>query len=249
MVLDGLEKEIYLKACPKHYRNGRLYNPLKIHFVRYADDFVVSCANRDYLENEIKPLVRKFLAVRGFELSEEKSKITHINDGFDFLGFNIRKYQGKCLIKPDKESVKGIYSRIRECITSNKTVKQEKLIAMITPKIKGWANFYRHIVSKRTYSLLDEKLFRLLWRWAKRRHPNKGSHWIKLHYFISKGNQNWVFATTGNRKHIELPRFDATKIVRHRKIISLSNPYNRKWDNYFAERERNRLVKLKISVT
>ena len=74
--------------------------PLKVHFVRYADDFIVTCASRDYLENEIKPLIREFLAERGLELSEEKSKITHINDGFDFLGFNIRKYHGKCLIKP-----------------------------------------------------------------------------------------------------------------------------------------------------
>lgn len=248
MVLDGLEEEIYMKACPIVYSNGRRQNPLKVHFVRYADDFIISCADRDYLLNEIKPLVREFLAVRGLELSVEKSKITHINDGFDFLGFNIRKYHGKCLIKPSKESIKGIHAKIRECITSNKTVKQDRLIAMITPKIRGWANFYRHVVSKRTYSLLDEKLFRLLWRWAKRRHPNKSSQWIKKHYFISKGNQNWVFATTGNRKLIELTRFDATKIVRHRKIISLSNPYNRMWDNYFAERVRNRLVKLKISV-
>jgi hypothetical protein len=144
--------------------------------------------------------------------------------------------------------VKGIYSAIRECITGNKTVKQDKLIAMITPKIRGWGNFYRHVVSKRTFSILDEKLFRLLWKWAKRRHPNKSSYWIKQHYFISKENQNWVFATTGNRKHVELPRFDAIKIVRHRKIISISNPYNRKWDNYFAERVRDRLVKPKLSI-
>jgi len=248
MVLDGLEEKIYQKACPKKSCNGRIYNPLKVHFIRYADDFIVSCANRDYLEYEIKPLIREFLSERGLELSEEKSKITHINDGFDFLGFNIRKYHGKCLIKPCKESVKGIYCGIRECITGNKTVTQDKLIAMITPKIIGWANFYRHVVSKRTFSILDEKLFRLLWKWAKRRHPNKRTLWIKQHYFTSKGNQNWVFATTGNRKQIELPRFDAIKIVRHRKIISISNPYNRKWDNYFAVRGRNRLANLKTSV-
>jgi RNA-directed DNA polymerase len=248
MVLDGLEEKIYQKACPKKSCNGRIYNPLKVHFIRYADDFIVSCANRDYLEYEIKPLIREFLSERGLELSEEKSKITHINEGFDFLGFNIRKYHGKCLVKPSKESVNGIYCGIRECITGNKTVTQDKLIAMITPKIIGWGNFYRHVVSKRTFSILDEKLFRLLWKWARRGHPNKRTLWIKQHYFISKGKQNWVFATTGNRKQIELPRFDAIKIVRHRKIISLSNPYNRKWDNYFAERERNRLVKLKIPV-
>jgi RNA-directed DNA polymerase len=244
MVLDGLEERIYQKACPNKSCNGRIYNLLKVHFVRYADDFIVTCANRDYLKNEIKPLIREFLAERGLELSEEKSKITHINDGFDFLGFNIRKYHGKCLIKPSKESIRDIYSGIRECIVSNKTITQDKLIAMITPKIRGWGNFYRHVVAKRTFSKLDEKLFRILWKWTKRRHPNKNTLWIKQHYFISKGNQNWVFATTGNRKHLELPRLDAIKIVRHRKVVSLSNPYNRKWDYYFAERLWNGNVKL-----
>ena len=114
MVLDGLEKEINRKVCPVQYRNGRWHNPMKVHFVRYADDFVVTCDNRDYLEKEIKPLVGNFLAQRGLELSREKSRITHISEGFDFLGFNIRKYNGKCLTKPKKDSVKSIYSSIRE---------------------------------------------------------------------------------------------------------------------------------------
>ena len=165
-----------------------------------------------------------------------------------FWGLTFGNTTCKCLIKPSKESIKGIHLRIRECITANKTMKQDKLIAMLIPKISGWGNFYRHVVSKRTFSILDEKLFRHLWRWAKRRHPNKNTVWIKQHYFISKGNQNWVFATTGNKRHIELPRFDAIKIKRHRKIVSLSNPYNRKWDNYFAERLKNRMFKPVLSV-
>jgi RNA-directed DNA polymerase len=247
MVLDGLEKVILFKACPKHYDNGRRNNPQKVNFIRYADDFIVSCANREYLEREIKPLIREFLASRGLELSEEKSKITHINEGFDFLGFNIRKYNGKCLIKPSKKSVIGIYQSIRESITNNKAVTQETLICLLSPKIIGWANFFRHVVSKRTFAVLDGKLFLLLWKWAKRKHPNKSSYWIKNHYFVSKGNQNWAFASTGNKKQIVLPRFDATKIVRHTKIINHSNPFNSKWDNYFAERGRKRLVKLKNS--
>ena len=215
MVLDGLEKEINLKACPTQYRNGRWYNPLKVHFVRYADDFVVTCANRHYLEAEIMPLVSRFLAERGLELSKEKSQITHINDGFDFLGFNVRKYKGKCLTKPKKDAVKSIYCDIRECVTGNKMVTQKRLIQMIKPKIKGWANFFRHAASKGTFALLDDKLFKLLWRWACRRHPNKSRQWIKKQYFHSKGNQHWVFMATDKAKQTELPRFDATKIIWH----------------------------------
>ena len=144
MVLDGLEKEINQTACPTQYSNGRYYNPLKVHFVRYADDFIVTCADRDFLEKEIKPRVSKFLAHRGLGLSQEKSKITHIRDGFDFLGFNVRKYKDKCLTKPKKDAVRSIYSSIRQCVTSNKTVTQKRLIQTITPKIKGWTKFFRN---------------------------------------------------------------------------------------------------------
>jgi RNA-directed DNA polymerase len=184
--------------------------------------------------------------VRGLELSQEKSKITHINDGFDFLGFNVRKYKNKCLIKPKKDAVKSIYSSIRESVTSNKTVTQKRLIRLIIPKIKGWASFFCHAASKRTFSLLDDKLFKLLWRWACRRHPNKSRHWIRKTYFHSKGNQHWVFMTTDNEKQIVLPRFDATKIIRHNKIRNNANPYDRNWDDYFELRARKRFAKHEI---
>ena len=242
MVLDGLEKEINQKVCPSQYRNGRWYNPLKVHFVRYADDFVVTCANLSYLEEEIKPLIGNFLSRRGLELSQEKSKITHINEGFDFLGFNIRKYKGKCLTKPKKDSVKSIYSSIRECVNNNKTVSQKELILMLRPKIKGWVNFFRHAASKRTFALVDDKMFKLLWKWAKRRHPNKGLHWIKSRYFKQVGKRQWVFMTSDKKRPIELPRFDATKIIRHTKIISQSNPYDKNWNWYFEERASKRLA-------
>jgi len=246
MVLDGLEKEITLKACPTRYRNGRWHNPLKVHFVRYADDFVVTCVDKDYLEKQIKPLIREFLSERGLELSEEKSKITHINEGFDFLGFNIRKYKEKCLTKPKKDSVKSIYASIRDFVKVNPSMSQEELIPGISPKIKGWANFYHHSASKRTFALLDDKIFKLLWKWAKRRHPNKGLHWIKSKYFKQLGNRHWVFMSTDKKRPIILPRFDATKIIRHTKITNHSNPYDKSWDSYFEQREKEKLGKRKI---
>jgi len=124
-------------------------------------------------------------------------------------------------------------------------VTQKMLIQLIKPKIRGWANFFRHAASKRTFALLDDKMFKLLWKWAKRRHPNKSLHWVKAHYFKKVGNRNWVFMTSDNKPLTELPRFDATKIIRHNKIKSHSNPYDKNWNGYFEERARKRLDKNK----
>ncbi len=231
MVLDGLEQTINSHA--KHKPNS---NPFKINFVRYADDFVVTCSNSEYLENEIKPIICKFLAVRGLELSDEKTKITHINQGFDFLGFNIRKYKGKCLTKPSTDAVKSIFTSIRECVNNHKAATQKELIQMITPKIIGWANFYHHSAAKQTFSSLDNKMFKLLWKWAKRKHPNKGKHWIKDKYFKPIRNQYWRFSTTDKKQAYLLPLFDATKIIRHTKVKSSANPYDKDWYDYFNER-------------
>lgn len=113
---------------------------------------------------------------------------------------------------------------------------------MIKPKITGWANFFRHAASKRTFALLDDKMFKLLWKWAKRRHPNKGLHWIKSRYFKKVGNRHWVFMTSDKKRQIELPRFDATKIIRHAKIKVLANPYDKDWQEYFEERMKRQFA-------
>ncbi len=239
MVLDGLEEKIKLHA---QHRPNR--NPHKINFVRYADDFVVTCSNSEYLEEEIKPLISKFLAERGLELSKEKTKITHIKQGFDFLGFNIRKYGNKCYTKPSKDSVKSIYAKIRKCVNSHKAVTQDELIRIIKPKIKGWANFFSHSVAKQIFSLLDNKMFKLLWRWAKRRHPKKGHHWIKAKYFKTYGNRHWVFSSTDKNLTNALPLFDATKIIRHTKIRKDSNPYDKDWVEYFNKRAKSRVNRI-----
>jgi len=242
MVLDGLEKAIILHA---QHRPNR--NPHKINFIRYADDFVVTCSNSEYLEYEIKPLISKFLDERGLELSKEKTKITHINQGFDFLGFNIRKYGNKCLTMPSKDAVKSIYAKIKDCVDNHKAVTQEQLIRMIAPKIKGWANFFRHSVAKQTFALLDNKVFKLLWKWAKRRHPNKGYKWIKAKYFKNIGSRHWVFSTTDKKLTGALPLFDATKIRRHTKIKKYSNPYDKNWVEYFNKRAKGRVTSISVN--
>ena len=147
--------------------------------IAYADDFVITGATKAVLENKIMPVVVAFLKERGLELSTEKTKITHVDDGFDFLGFNVRKYKGKLLIKPSKGNIKVFLDKIRALIKSNATVKTEELIRQLNPKIRGWANYYHHVVAKATFNYVDDRILKALMRWIKRRHPEKNTQWRK----------------------------------------------------------------------
>jgi len=181
LTLDGLE-DLLAKTFYRTSVKGRMANP-KVRLVRYADDFIITGCSKELLEREVKPLVEDFLKTRGLELSQEKTRITHIEEGFDFLGQNIRKYDGKLLIKPAKKNVKAFLTKVREIVKAHKTAKQADVIKMLNPVIKGWADYHRHIVASEVFSSVDSQIWRLLWRWAKRRHPNKGARWIRAQYF------------------------------------------------------------------
>lgn len=113
------------------------WNKQKVNIVRYADDFIITGATKEVLENEVRPMVEEFLAARGLTLSPEKTKITHIDDGFDFLGFNVRKYDGKLLIKPSKANISAHLARLRELIKANRTTRQTNLIGLLNPGSTG----------------------------------------------------------------------------------------------------------------
>jgi len=162
--------------------------------VRYIDDWICTAASEEILKQKVLPTAIKFLEERGVELSKEKTKITHIDEGFDFLGFNIRKYNNKLLIKPSKRGFKVFLNNIRIVIHKRRADKTEALIRTLNPKIKGWVNYYRHSVTKETFSYIDENIFRMLWKWARRRHPNKGAKWVKNKYFTRQGQRNWCFS-------------------------------------------------------
>jgi RNA-directed DNA polymerase len=240
--LDGLEA--MLAQASKHRRNWR--NAM-VHLVRYADDFIITCCSRELLENEVRPLVERFLAERGLQLSPEKTLITHIEDGFDFLGQNVRKYNGKLIIKPSKENVQTFLQNVRKVVKSNKATSAGVLICQLNLKIRGWAGYHRHICAKRTFSQVDRAIFQVLWQWAKRRHSEegKGLRWIKERYFTHvpgpNGGNNWTFFGEikdgdGTLRRITLFRASQVKIRRHVKIRSAVNPYSPAWSDYLRKR-------------
>ena len=149
LTLDGLEP--LLKSKFTRYNGG----PVKM--VRFADDFIVTGRSREILENEVKPLIAAFLKERGLQLSESKTRVTHINDGFDFLGSNIRKYKGKLLIKPSRPNIQAFLAEIKTTFRENLHTPVEKLILILNPKIKSWALFHRSTVSKDMGAALLER--------------------------------------------------------------------------------------------
>jgi len=242
MALDGLQ-DILAERYRERGNKNNYYNP-KVNLVRYADDFIITCENRDLLETEIKPLVQEFLAVRGLTLSEEKTRITHIDEGFDFLEFNVRKYDGVLLIKPSKKSIKSFYDKIKVTVDGNKSAKQESLIRLLNPIINGWTNYYRNCIASETFNKLDHMIVRKLWRWAYRRHPKKGERWVKHRYFHVKNGRDWIFGVEKESKEglFSLMRLSEKKIIRYVKIRNDANPYDTEWESYFKYCETRKML-------
>lgn len=245
LTLDGLEDHID-QACGIKRTNGRKNttgNRLKVNFVRYADDFIVSAADKATLQEVVLPAVVDFLVKRGLQIQPEKTKITHINEGFDFLGQNVRKYNGKLLIKPSRKSIKNFKCKVFEIIKKSGSLPADKLIYQLNPIIRGWANYHRFVVSKKVFSLIDNDIYLALWLWAKRRHSNKNLHWIKNKYFKSIGNRNWVFATKDGKKVVELFKMESIPIKRFIKVRNGANPFDPSWYDYFKTRKLSRVRK------
>ena len=238
MTLDGLEKQLH-QHFPKTTVKGRA---AKVNLIRYADDFVITGVSRELLEQEVKPVVEAFLQERGLELSPEKTQITHIDEGFDFLGQNVRKYNGKLLIKPSKKSVKKHLDRVRSIIKENPTLSAGRLIRLLTPILRGWAMYHRHVVSKETFYHVQKEVILALLRWMKRRHRNKNAKWRKKKYFKSEKGNNWVFFGESNGRELTLFNPADIPIERHIKIRKDSNPFDLEWEMYFEKRLETKMV-------
>jgi len=237
MTLDGMEKAL-LKRFPKTTLKGR--NSL-IQFIRYADDFVITGKTEEHLR-EAKDVVTEFLKERGLTLSPEKTRITHIDDGFDFLGWNFRKSEGKMFIKPAENNVKNHIRKIRRIIKEMTTATQKDLIRRLNPTIRGWANYHSNQVSKNTFEKVDHLTWKELWKWARQRHPTKGQRWIKDRYWFKERTRDWIFGVKTETKDGEgtrLIKHADTPIRRHVKVKAEANPFDPKWELYFEERDKD----------
>lgn len=248
MTLDGLERLLQERLPTRQKVNGRTHFN-KLNFVRYADDFIITGESPEFLRDKVLPIVKEFLTERGLQLSEEKTVITHIEDGFDFLGKNIRKYNGKLLIKPSKTSVKSFLEKVRSIIKGNKSTKQETLIRKLNPVIRGWVNNQRYVVSSKVFSRVDYEIYKCLWQWAKRRHKKKSHKWIAQKYWHHIGSRQWTFSVPyenqsaeGEPLYCKLEYATDTKIIRFKKIVAEANPFDEYWTDYFEEREGEKLL-------
>jgi RNA-directed DNA polymerase len=227
LALDGLQHE--LDGLFRTVRESRHH---KVNYVRYADDFVITASSKEFLATTVKPLVQRFLAERGLTLSDTKTVITQVTDGFDFLGWTVRKRGSILLTTPATKNQKNFKAKIVDALRTRRTAKQEDVIDALNPVLRGWAEYHRTQMATRTFAKMDHFLFGALWRWACRRHPNKGKRWIKDRYWRRINGRDWLFATK-DKLLLTLGSFHKK---RHVKVNADANPYLPSDELYFDKR-------------
>jgi RNA-directed DNA polymerase len=236
LTLDGLER-LLKEEFPPH----QLPRP-KVNLIRYADDFIITGSTKELLEKEVKPRVEQFLSDRGLQLSPEKTCVTHIETGFDFLGQHLRKFGGTLLIQPSKKNTHTFLDKVRQIIRRQRGVTQAHLIRQLNPVLRGWAFYHRHVAAKRTYKKVEWALWHSLLRWGQHRHANKSSHWVMQKYWHQINGRNEFAADTGQRTTDgqivwkKLYKTTDTSIRRHPKIRGEANPYDPSWRAYYEDR-------------
>jgi RNA-directed DNA polymerase len=222
---DGRPKMASKKKGPNH----------GVHLIRYADDFVVFCPSRDVAEQHVLPKLESFLAERGLQLSEAKTRLAHVEEGFNFLGFTTRRLGGKLIVKPQKEKVTGHIRRLSEHFRAHRQQPTAGVIRDLSPVIRGWASYYRHVVSKRVFAKVDDAMWPMIFKWVKRRHPTKSIGWVKARYFtLGSTGRRWTLSTGP----LVLPKHDATPIVRWVKVSGRASPLDPDLRSYWAIRRK-----------
>ena len=249
IALHGLEDALgirWLNAGTYINRSG------KYAVVRYADDFVILTDTKQKAEEAIERL-EPWLKARGLEFSKEKTSIKHVHDGFDFLGFTIRRFASKkkkngfvTLTTPSKKAVTSFRRRLTDEWRRLNGAPAEVVIRTLTPILIGWANYYQTGASKTVFSAIDMHMYERSQRWAKRQHPNKSKTWREDRYFgrFHPGhNDSWVFGDKDTGLY--LPKLSWLKIARHTKVPGAYSPDNPNLKTYWAER-RAKAVKLPL---
>ena len=237
VALHGLEE-----AAGVRYRTTGTYAgeaiPNSPTLVRYADDMVALCHSQEQAE-QVKARLAEWLAPRGLVFNEDKTKVVHLSEGFDFLGFNVRRYRVKLLIKPSKAAARRLRKRLAAEMRALRGSNAMAILAKLNPIIKGWAAYYRSGVSSAIFNALDSHVWRLVYKWAKYTHPKKSKHWVVDQYFGKRNkfrNDRWVFGDP--RSGAYLTKFAWTDIVRHTLVISGASPDDPALTDYWATRRR-----------
>lgn len=245
ITLDGLERILMQKFGYEPDKPGSPWRNQKnmVHLCRYADDFIVTGSSKELLQEQIMPTIKQFLLERGLQISEEKTRITHIKEGFDFLGQNTRKYGEKLLTTPSKKSLMNIKEKLSATVKKAHGQSATTLLKAINPIIRGWCNYHRFIVSSKAFKKVDYHVFQLLWKWARRQHPKKSRHWIAKKYFYESEGKKWVFtAITKRGKAKRQYLASSTEIRRHILIRGKANPYDEEWRSYFEKRTQRKNI-------
>src|SRR6266540_1332918 len=244
VALHGMEQ-----AAGVRYRNSARSDAETVKgspvLVRYADDYVALCYSREQAE-QVKDRLSAWLAPRGLRFNQDKTKIVHVEDGFTFLGFSVRRYvdrqgSGKLFIKPSKESVMRLRARLAADTRNLRGSNASAVIFHLNPVIRGWSAYYRSVVSGKVFDALDHHVWHLTYRWARHTHPNKSRGWVAARYFgrFNKARHDrWVFGDRDTGAY--LAKFAWTKIVRHVPVYGGSSPDDPALTEYWATRRSNR---------
>jgi RNA-directed DNA polymerase len=218
----------------------------KIGYVRYADDLICTARTRKEIK-AVVPVIQDWLSKRGLALHPEKTRIVHVDDGFNFLGFFIKRYGGKCLIKPQKEKVLAFLKSIRRWLNKHRYATAEMVIQHLNPILRGWTNYYKHMVSGQVFSYVKDRIFRMLWSWCLYRHAKdqKGKRWILRKYFGIYGKPAWTFQSKwrskdGTEYSIFLFDPESVRIERYVKVKGAASPDDPKLLAYWRERAEQR---------
>jgi RNA-directed DNA polymerase len=206
--------------------------------IRYADDFVVLCSSQEQAL-QAKARLAQWLAPRGLAFNEDKTKVVHLSEGFNFLGVNVRRYGAKLLIKPNKAAIRRLRERLASEMRRLRGSNAAAVIAELTPVIRGWAAYYRNVVSSKVFHSLDAYMWRLTFKWAKWQHRNKPRPWIIQRYFGAFNrfrNDRWVFGDRDSGAY--LVKFSWTRIARHTMVKGAASPDDPALASYWAERRR-----------
>ncbi len=206
--------------------------------IRYADDLAALCHSREQAE-QVKAQLAAWLAPRGLAFNEEKTRIAHLDAGFDFLGFTVRRYHGKLLIKPSATALRRIRKRLTAEMLALRGANGQAVIQRLNPIIRGWSAYYRGMVSSRAFAALDTHMWKLTHKWARYSHANKSKHWIMSRYFdaFNKSRRDrWVFGDRATGAY--LSKFAWTKIVRHQMVKGSASPDDPALADYWNTRRR-----------